>query len=365
MRYGQGPRPDAAEVAVERQIDAPRPRRGRRRARRRGSRWRRGGPCSGVPSSSIRAASTPAWSAASTPRSAGPISSMTWPRPSARPCHRSGSCRRRGARPPRGRRSRRPRNRRTADRAVAEHDVDLDRRVAARIEDLASLESAMDVSMLMSRSPPSARSIRTATPGSSRPSRNSRVAPPPVEIWVNRAARPCCWIAATESPPPTTTVAPASQRAARKRARWLVPSANDGISNTPSGPFQKTVLASASAASMSSIVAAPTSTMCHEAGIFSADSVLYSVPRVTSLATMTSTGRITRTPFASAEARTRLASSTMSCSARLLPIALPCASRNVLAIPPPRTRMSTFERRLSRTLSLPDTFAPPTIAANG
>ena len=37
--------------------------------------------------------------------------------------------------------------------------------------------------------------------------------------------------------------------------------------------------------------------MCHEAGIFSAWSVLYSVPRVTSLATMTSTGRTTRTPL--------------------------------------------------------------------
>ena len=72
----------------------------------------------------------------------------------------------------------------------------------------------------------------------------------------------------------------------------LVPWANVGISNTPSGPFQKTVLASARAASMSSSVAAPTSTMCHEAGIFSAESVLYSVPRVTSLATMTSTGSI-------------------------------------------------------------------------
>ena len=37
--------------------------------------------------------------------------------------------------------------------------------------------------------------------------------------------------------------------------------------------------------------------MCHEAGIFSAGSVLYSVPRVTSLATITSTGRTTRTPL--------------------------------------------------------------------
>ncbi len=76
--------------------------------------------------------------------------------------------------------------------------------------------------------------------------------------------------------------------------------------------------------------------MCHEAGIFSAWSVLYSVPRVTSLATMTSIGRTTRTPLLAAMDRIRRASSTRSGSARLLPIALPWASRNVLAIPPPR-----------------------------
>ena len=58
------------------------------------------------------------------------------------------------------------------------------------------------------------RSSRTATPGSSRPSRNSSEAPPPVEMWVIRSARPCCSTAATESPPPTTTVAPASARSA-------------------------------------------------------------------------------------------------------------------------------------------------------
>ena len=34
-------------------------------------------------------------------------------------------------------------------------------------------------------------------------------------------------------------------------------------------------------------------------------------------------------------------------------------------MPPPRMSTSTLASRLSRTLSLPDTFAPPTIAANG
>ena len=105
--------------------------------------------------------------------------------------------------------------------------------------------------------------------------------------------------------------------------------------------------------------------MCHDAGIFSAWSVLYSVPRVTSLATMTSTGRTTRTPFFSAVARIRCASCTRSGSARLLPIALPWASRNVLAMPPPRTSMSTLVSRWSMTLILSLTLAPPRIAANG
>ena len=203
------------------------------------------------------------------------------------------------------------------------------------------------------------------TPGSSRPSRNSSEAPPPVEMWVIRSARPCWVTAATESPPPTTTVAPASARSASIRATAFVPCANDGISKTPSGPFQKTVWTSDRASTIRSWLALPRSTMCHDAGIFSAGSVLYSVPRVTSLATITSTGRTTRTPLASAVARIRRASSTRSGSARLLPIALPWASRNVLAIPPPRTSMSTLVSRWSITSILSETLAPPRIAANG
>ena len=62
--------------------------------------------------------------------------------------------------------------------------------------------------------------------------------------------------------------------------------------------------------------------MCQLAGTFSAEIVLYSVPRVTSLATTTSTGRTTLTPFSSAAARIARASSTRSGSARLLPIGL-------------------------------------------
>ena len=77
-------------------------------------------------------------------------------------------------------------------------------------------------------------------------------------------------MAATESPPPTTTVAPASARSASMRATAFVPWAKDGISKTPSGPFQNTVRTSASASTIRSWLALPRSTMCQEAGIFSA-----------------------------------------------------------------------------------------------
>jgi hypothetical protein len=72
--------------------------------------------------------------------------------------------------------------------------------------------------------------------------------------------------------------------------------------------------------------------MCQEAGSFSTESVLYSVPRVTSLATTTSTGRTIWTPAFWAAAMIAFASSTRSGSAKLLPTDFPCASRKVFAI---------------------------------
>src|SRR5439155_20624134 len=52
-----------------------------------------------------------------------------------------------------------------------------------------------------------AGSSSARTPGSSRPSRNSSDAPPPVETCVTEASAPACASAAIESPPPTTVVA--------------------------------------------------------------------------------------------------------------------------------------------------------------
>ena len=96
----------------------------------------------------------------------------------------------------------------------------------------------------------------------------------------------------------------------------------------------------------------PTSTMCHEAGTFSAGIVLYSAPWVTSLAITTSVGRMSWTPRSSAAAMIRRASSTRSGSARLFPTLLPWARMNVLAIPPPTMRMSTLFEQVLEDLDL-------------
>src|SRR5579863_4744018 len=71
------------------------------------------------------------------------------------------------------------------------------------------------------------RSRSAATPGSVRPSRNSIVAPPPVEIKPILSATPASCTAAARSPPPSTGVA---AYAASARATSRVPAAKAGIS---------------------------------------------------------------------------------------------------------------------------------------
>ena len=64
-------------------------------------------------------------------------------------------------------------------------------------------------------------------PGSSLPSRNSRLAPPPVEMWPKAASsKPRVRTAAAESPPPTTERPPAAETSVRACATARVPSAN-------------------------------------------------------------------------------------------------------------------------------------------
>src|SRR3990172_3874241 len=101
-------------------------------------------------------------------------------------------------------------------------------------------------------------SISAATPGRTFPSSNSRLAPPPVEMWLILSARPACSTAATDSPPPTTVVAPLS---ANNFATALVPLAKFGNSNTPIGPFHTINFAPLIAAANWSTVAGPMSRM--------------------------------------------------------------------------------------------------------
>ena len=197
----------------------------------------------GVSSRSMSSSSMPAWSAASRPASAWAISPSMFATAARTPLppnrrlspSRSSTASWAPVEAPEGTAAR-------PERPVRQDDVDLDGRVAAGVENLAPVDAgnrrgsahavalafegavvaglALAAFARLVAAPFSAgvrigRSWSTETPGSSRPSRNSSEAPPPVEMCVNRSARPCCWIAATESPPPTTTVAPASARAAR------------------------------------------------------------------------------------------------------------------------------------------------------
>ena len=84
-----------------------------------------------------------------------------------------------------------------------------------------------------------------------------------------------------------------------------------------------------------------------------------------SFAVTTSTGKGTTPPFCAILSMIFLASSTKSASAKDLPIGLPCANKNVLAIPPPTIKLSTLSAKLSKIVNLVETLLPATIATNG
>src|SRR3954469_198294 len=84
---------------------------------------------------------------------------------------------------------------------------------------------------------------RNTTPGRALPSRNSKLAPPPVEQCVTLSATLNFLAAVAVSPPPTTVVAPEAVAFAIASAIAFVDPANFSNSNTPEGPFQTIVLA--------------------------------------------------------------------------------------------------------------------------
>src|SRR5215471_2476060 len=132
-------------------------------------------------------------------------------------------------------------------------------------------------------------SSSAASPGSVLPSRNSRLAPPPVEMWLKAlSGKSSCRTAAAESPPPTT-VSPATSLIALATAQ--VPAAKAANSNTPTGPFQKTVLASAGFAANSARVRGPMSRLSLSAGNASAAYTSCAASGANAVAPTRSTGR--------------------------------------------------------------------------
>src|SRR5471032_1212012 len=103
-----------------------------------------------------------------------------------------------------------------------------------------------------------------ATPGNSRPSRNSSEAPPPVEMKETLSETPAFFTAETESPPPMILIAPLL--AAMALAMAKVPTAHSATSKTPMGPFHRMVLAEATSPEKSFTVSGPMSTPSQPSG---------------------------------------------------------------------------------------------------
>src|SRR5215470_7160473 len=161
--------------------------------------------------------------------------------------------------------------------------------------------------------PPAARttyvaSVSASTPGSLRPSRNSRNAPPAVEIYLIFSVTPAWVTAATVSPPPITVNADAPATA---RASARVPAAKAGRSKTPMGPFHTIVRAPPRAAVKRSTVWGPMSSPIWPAGISRIPTVR---PRGLSRpsATTASSGSTSATPRRRAASSVRRAVSTWS-----------------------------------------------------
>mmetsp|Transcript_22581 Transcript_22581/g.35318 ORF Transcript_22581/g.35318 Transcript_22581/m.35318 type:complete len:228 (-) Transcript_22581:747-1430(-) len=217
----------------------------------------------------------------------------------------------------------------------------------------------------MSGAPPPDLASRAATPGRTLPSRSSREAPPPVEMWDIFSARPAFSTAATESPPPMMVVAPLPVHSARVVATSLVPLANLSNSKTPIGPFQMMVLQSESFSWIILVDSGPLSRPIQPSGMDSTSATLVSASAANLSARRTSVGRMSSTPLDLALASSSLASSSLSSSTREDPTSRPRALRKVKTMPPPMMSLSHFSIRESITPILEETLEPPTMAAKG
>jgi hypothetical protein len=168
----------------------------------------------------------------------------------------------------------------------------------------------------------------------------------------------------SELPPPTTVNAAVSATA---WATARVPASKRGSSNTPIGPFQNTVRASAMRSPKSAAVPGPMSTPFQPAGTVvptwrtspPAAGFISSPPGPRAVM---SDGSTSLSPCSSSSA---LQVSTMSSSNRLSPMPEPPAARNVKHIPPPMSSESATCSSASMTCSLSLTLEPPRMATNG
>ena len=137
-----------------------------------------------------------------------------------------------------------------------------------------------------------------------------------------------------------------------------VPALNGSSSNTPIGPFQRIVLASAMMRAYSSTVFGPMSRPIMPRGISAAGTVRRSAVAEISAAATTSCGTSTSTPRSRARALAARTSSNRSRSQRLVPISPPSAAISVNAIAPPISSTSTRSINDSITASLSLTLRP-------
>ncbi len=177
----------------------------------------------------------------------------------------------------------------------------------------------------------------------------------------NRSPIPSCFTTATVSPPPRIVVAPF--RFATASASRCDPRANASNSITPIGPFHTTVRHPSSALAYSFSVVSPASMIRQPSGTSRTDTCLACASAANSSATVTSVGSSSVTPFSFARVITCRACSRYSSSTSDSPTSMPSALKNVFAMPPPMSSLSTRSSRLSSTPIFVLTFAPPMIAA--
>mmetsp|Transcript_14423 Transcript_14423/g.36487 ORF Transcript_14423/g.36487 Transcript_14423/m.36487 type:complete len:206 (-) Transcript_14423:990-1607(-) len=169
-------------------------------------------------------------------------------------------------------------------------------------------------------------SSSAATPGRTLPSRSSRLAPPPVEMWLILLATPAFSTAATESPPPMMVVHPFALSFARVSAMPVVPLAKASNSKTPIGPFHTTVLQSDRASWNTLRLSGPMSRPIQPSGMLSTDATLVSASAANLSARMTSVGSKNSTPFSLAFFSRLRASFTLSSSTKEDPTESPRAT---------------------------------------